>query len=558
LVVEIHRYYITVRVSSLARMIPDLLPETIENNGERIFYDAARRLPNEYTVFYSYKYYIEGVTMDQIREADFVIVHPVLGFAVVEVKQGEIGFLNGQWQEFKYGTYQPLSKDPLEQARSATFKILDVYKSKTGGKSFPLKFRYAMCFPECSKITGVIPQSVKEESIWTLNDLEALDKKIWDLFDVHEKRQERNAIDELIQKVLSPTFKLFSTLEDQIQIYKKTAQIVLTEEQERILDETEEDRHKIFFGAAGTGKTFIAMEKARRLAEQGKRVFLTCYNKNLTKVFTDHIQHPNIVAQNFHDYIYEQLEATGHDLTRDQDALDTFFKIELPDLALEYFEAMKEDEKFDSIIVDEGQDFTEEWFLCLEAMQKRSSDYYIFADPNQNLFGPGVDILKKFPASKHRLTINLRNTEKINDWLTPFLEGKITRSKLTGGIPVTPIKWKDPSEEKRLIEKEIGRLVSQGLNPSRILILSPNRKEKSCLNEVERIREWPLVDFKESSNGIKFATIRSFKGLEADVVILIGVKENSKVCTPEDVYVGASRARYLLYVFHHEDWQGNV
>lgn len=164
--------------------------------------------------------------------------------------------------------------------------------------------------------------------------------------------------------------------------------------------------------------------------------------------------------------------------------------------------------------------------------------------------------MRKFPTSKQRLTINLRNTEKINDWLSQFVEGKLPRSKLSGGVPVTGVKWKDAAEEKRLIEKEIGRLVSQGLNPSRILILSPYRKENSSLSTVNRIREWPIVDFREAANGIKFATIRSFKGLEADVVFLIGIKDGSKVCTPEDVYVGASRARYLLYVFQHEDWRG--
>jgi MoxR-like ATPase len=55
----------------------------------------------------------------------------------------------------------------------------------------------------------------------------------------------------------------------------------LTEEQERILDETALNRRMLFLGTTGPGKTFVAMEKARRLALEGKRVLLTCYNKNL-------------------------------------------------------------------------------------------------------------------------------------------------------------------------------------------------------------------------------------------------------------------------------------
>ena len=55
-----------------------------------------------------------------------------------------------------------------------------------------------------------------------------------------------------------------------------------------------------------------------------------------------------------------------------------------------------------------------------------------------------------------------------------------------------------------------------------------------------------------SANAIRFETIRSFKGLEADVVFLIGICEGEH-CARPDVYVGGSRARFLLYVFYKED-----
>ena len=67
----------------MATMIPDLLPEQIANDGERVFYMAARGLPEEYTVFYSYRYY-EVPEEEKIREADFIIVHRLAGFIVVE------------------------------------------------------------------------------------------------------------------------------------------------------------------------------------------------------------------------------------------------------------------------------------------------------------------------------------------------------------------------------------------------------------------------------------------------------------------------------------------
>ncbi|MGI6449056.1 MAG: nuclease-related domain-containing protein [Desulfitobacteriia bacterium] len=99
----------------MANMIPDILPETIENNGERMFYSAAAELPREYTVVYSYKYQLPYDVREGIREADFIIVHPALGYVVVEVKQGDIAYRGNQWCEFKNGEYQPMHKDPVEQ-----------------------------------------------------------------------------------------------------------------------------------------------------------------------------------------------------------------------------------------------------------------------------------------------------------------------------------------------------------------------------------------------------------------------------------------------------------
>jgi ATP:corrinoid adenosyltransferase len=541
----------------MAKMVPDILLDTIENNGEQIFYDWASQLPDAYTVLYSYTYQLGDEVREKFREADFVIVHPSLGYVVVEVKQGEINYQDGQWYELKAGEYYPLSKNPVEQAKTAMFSILQAYKKETKGKDFPLSIRYALCFPECSSVSGILPQSLKESGIWVNGDLENLQLKIQELFAGQEKKPDTTATGLLLDKVLAPSFKLFSSLEDKINMFKNNAQRVLTEEQERILEETEEDNRKIFFGSAGTGKTFVAMEKARRLAGEGKKIFLTCYNKNLTSIFSELDRISLVTKQNFHDFILTTLNDQGLGLVEpaQPEEIEVFYNETLPALAFDYFSCLSEDEKFDAILVDEGQDFKEEWFTCLEIMLKEHGHFYIFADLNQNIFRNGISSLKSMEMSKHKLTINLRNTERINEWITPFTGNKNIRSKLKGGLPVVSIAWTDPSEEKRAVEKEIGRLVSQGLSPNKITILSPHRKENSCLQGLDKIKEWPLIDVRSSSAyGIKFSTIRSFKGLEEDVVMVIGVKDNDKVCTAADVYVGASRARFLLYVFHHVDW----
>ena len=97
----------------MATLIPYLNPESIENTGERLFYQAAANLPGEYTVLYSFKYLIPESQYypETIREADFVIIHPALGYLTVEVKQGEVIYNNRQWLRLINGLEVPLEKD---------------------------------------------------------------------------------------------------------------------------------------------------------------------------------------------------------------------------------------------------------------------------------------------------------------------------------------------------------------------------------------------------------------------------------------------------------------
>ncbi len=536
-----------------ARVIPNLDPVSIENNGERLFYQAAAELPADYTVFYSCKYVLPGDEEhpDLIKEADFVIVHPALGYLVVEVKQGEIMYQNGRWWEQRDRDYVPMRKDPLQQAQQAMFAILDAYKSRAGSNVFPLQIRYAVAFPECSKLVGELPLDLHQDSIFLFGDLENLETRIKKIFTTGTDRANPEAAQFLIDKVLGPSFMVFARLEERMDMFNERAQRVLTEEQDRILEETELDNRKIFFGAAGTGKTFIAMEKARLLHNKGQKVFLTCFNRNLAHYCHSQLPH-GIDVQNFHDYLLDNVVTSdGKIVVPDDPALlSDFYNNELPALGFDYFSELPEAEKYDAIIVDEGQDFREDWFTCLETMLKENGCFYVFADPGQKLYQETLDSLKHYPFSKHKLTRNLRNTEVINDWLVQVAGGPETIAFLKGGMPVSVFTWTTMEEERKSIEKEIGRLVSQGVKLSRIVILSPNIKEKSCLAGMDHIKEWPLGGV-EDRGVIRFSTIRSFKGLEADIVFLVDIREGTLACTGTDVYVGASRGRYLLYVFHH-------
>jgi len=541
----------------MAVMIPNVDSLSIPNRGERLFYEAARELPADYSVFYSYTYRDQEAPDQtaQIGEADFVIVHPSLGFVVVEVKEGDIMYSRRTWYEYKESGYQKMKKDPVRQARKAMFAILNEYKRKAKGGHFPLQAKYALCFPDCKKVIGQLPTDIIPESIFLHDDLYNLEARLRQLFTA-SPFPKREAVEILNNKVLAPSFRLKGGLKEQMEIFEQQAQRILTDEQERILAETELDNRKLFLGAAGTGKTFLAIEKAKRLAAQGKKVFLTCFNRNLATYMRELLP-ASVTVFNFHDFLIHSLQKAGipYEIPAAEDEKSLFFAATLPDLAFSYFAELPVEAKFDSLIVDEGQDFNEDWFICLEAVLKKDGDFYVFADPGQALFNKDLDFFKRFPISKQRLTRNLRNTEIINQWLADRFPTHTIKPLLRGGGACRLFPWSSPAEERKMVEGEVSRLVSQGIKPCDLVILSPNIKEKSSLAGMDRIKEWPLGDaFDTRINAVRFCTIRSFKGLEADIVLLIGIKEGTLACTPRDIYVGASRARFLLYIFHDRNF----
>lgn len=549
----------------MAKMYPhyekDELVSQIKNDGERIFYEACMKLPDSYQVVYSFEYFNRG---QGEREADFIIVHPAYGYLVVEVKEGEIAYKNRKWYEWKQGLIV-LDKDPKEQAKSAMYKIRDLYSKKTG-KKFPLKYAYALCFPESDEVQGILP--VEDEMIFTKDTLENLDSAIKSAFTVWNNSIVCTNAPVVIQQLMSNVLNQSGKTKSQsigrwIGDFHEKAEVIFTEEQEHILRATSLENRLVFLGAAGSGKTFLAMEKAKRLAKEGKKVLLTCYNSLLAEFMNEKLKETklahNIEIRNYHHFSlgFLRKSSVAFEIPSNTQEKNHFFKYEVPELVLDCSDFIED--KFDSIIIDEGQDFSEEWILSLCALLNNDGDLFMFADENQTLFGDfDKRIYNLIKCSRYRLTLNLRNTEKIHEWISQFTIHKeyFGSAKLKNGKPIEFKRWKTQNEERREINKVLNYLLSQGVKPQQIVILSPFRKENSCLSDVSYIANLLIEEGNQiKDRSIRFATIMSYKGLEADVVLLIGIQNHEYLCSKTNLYVGGSRAKYYLNIFHHVDFK---
>ena len=348
----------------------------------------------------------------------------------------------------------------------------------------------------------------------------------------------------------------------------------LTEEQYDRLDELEDNPRCLFERAAGTGKTLLALEYARRADNAGAKVLFVCFNRLLGDWLRKQTQGTQISAGTWHEILKGFITASsvGEEFLADErraldgDSLVTLFEDIYPlygELALEEL-----DTPFDVLVVDEAQDLSDRTTFDLLNRTLRGGwaggTWAIFGDfTRQALYGSDqgsrVDLSE---YSEHfvraKLTLNCRNTRRIAEE-TAIIGGFSTPPFKLGhevGMPVEHRYWRTAPDLLTTLEKTVRRLINDGLQLDDMVILSSRRLENSALAAVEQVCDAPLVDSSRSldtdQSCIRYSTIHSFKGLESQVVMLVDIDEVDNDRARSLLYVGMSRARSLLILMIQE------
>jgi len=186
----------------------------------------------------------------------------------------------------------------------------------------------------------------------------------------------------------------------------------MTDDQTKMLGLLRHQHRIAVVGGAGSGKTWLALEQTRRLAKDGQSVALVCYSRGLAH-FLQRVtgawkasERPSYVGL-FHD-----LPVTwGAPRGAEDDSL--WFEEELPALLGQLVPGRPVSDRFDSIVVDEGQDFSGSWWppTLLALKDPDKGGLYVFLDEGQRVFdrSDATPIeLAPFP-----LDSNLRNTKRI-------------------------------------------------------------------------------------------------------------------------------------------------
>lgn len=524
---------------------------TPASHEDDIFECLQNKLSDDYYVFHSFKLTdLKNGTWKE-KEIDFVIYNKSKGLLFIEAKAGEVYCDKGQW---KYQSGIDM-KDPFRQADNGRWEFFNMLYSKQKHVKDPItnrcKMLHAVWFPSIfrKQIDSInLPQNALPEIILTRDDLDngpqVTIEKIFSI-QIRDGYPMLNTITDaddkfLMDNILCPKFNIIPPKSFALEKKRRHFDAMI-EEQYGLLNYLEYQRNAVINGAAGTGKTMIAIEKARRHSENGESVLFLCFNIKLKEFLEKAYPMKNVGYYTIDGFACKMCSTPIPDYNYLQDVL------------LKYYDEIKCNEfPYTHIIIDEGQDFGQkkihanEIFDLLEniVLLTETGTFYIFYDKMQLIQANDIPDYIKNADCKLTLYKNCRNTKRIAETSFKVFDKKhkpkLFDAALSGNIPF--VKFIDSTNFRDSLDKEIGKTIADGITDIQILCCSSSGK---CEFD-DFVKNEQYITKKGRT--IPYTTCRKFKGLEAEKIILVGVDKESIFDNEKMFYVGASRAKLELTV----------
>lgn len=542
----------------MALMFPATIPAEIARDPKRkaeisVYERLRRQLGDEFHVFYSSPWLgtrPDGSEVD--GEADFLVAHEVLGLLAIEVKGGGIRIdSDNNWTSTDRFGIERRIRNPVQQARASKHQLIEKLRKSDKWRPRFIRARHGVILPDVERPSNDMRPDMPLHLFAFANDMRHLDAWVRSRFRSAEETESSEkvahlgadgltAIDDLLAGPIRLLVKLRTTIDETVRdISLRTA------DQVWVLRELEDHRRMKVVGAAGTGKTILAVEKSLMLAREGLRTLLLCYNRPLSLHLASLVVgEPLITCSGFDAFARKVADQAGV-------AVGGKSTEELADALIDNFvEAGMEE--FDAVVIDEGQDFRDGWLRSLEAVVRDAANgtLYVFYDDNQNVTGSSAGYIVGLPSAERRLGMNLRNTKAIFKEANKYYRGGFVRPVGPDGVDVLWHSWNEENPATQL-SKRLGTLIkTEGITPGDIAILLPTASDVETFRSDGKIR----VGKYEASNAetrrpdrIVVDSIRRFKGLESPVVLLLvngAIQDNDEV-----LYTGMTRAQVLLEVF---------
>ena len=617
----------------MAIMIPPEIPGSAPES-EKIIFENLMHAPQarDWVIFHSI--HVDNPD-DPTKpyEIDFLILIPEY-FAVIclETKGGSYKIENGKWYLLPSGKRVT---SPFQQARTAMFALRDEFPSHFNKRSL-LSLRCAVAFTRSTfPIGGRKPRGTFIIEKPDVQVPDKLGKKLTDYTEplltsgakktLNDNNREKlletlEALDNL-RRDLEPPDMLIETPPERIfrsDLETLRPQLLrLTTDQLSSLKRVAFNDRCVIDGAAGTGKTVLAMELARQRCEAGETVALLCSNPYLSRRFerwTETLSDEDggrVVAGTPATLPFWAFRNNPALKDKHQQRLEKWDKLE-GSLKLGYLDNgwhpfidetvndLKQEGIFDYLIVDEAQNLCDEVFLKLmDKLLKNGlvEGYWtMFGDfVNQDIVSPrltedgknedGKKVLKDFGLnwSNDVLDTNCRNTHEIAETVARLVD---IESPPISGVhgPRVQIEYFESQEElNNMLEQLISDLKSREFASRQIILLSWSDDGGF---DVERAYSgWKLFNIRDAEKTLKggedpidvgsdpsrgtlrYSDIYDFQGLESEVAILVLPVTGDHVILGDSatllyerhlnrvLYTGMSRAKALLVIIAHKSYE---
>jgi len=554
------------------RMIPPYPnPNTHSNAEKRLFQELQKINWPDTICFHSLD--LPDHEYKGMGELDFVILSPQ-GLLVLEVKGGRISCKDGIWYyEDRWGEKHDSSEGPFQQARSGMFSLWERVNARSQASRLKdIVVGFGVVFPDVDfQVEGEEwdQRMVMDREKWTNGGVSGYIRelqKYWHAKYDHKPAAVSQAIVDEIAGYLRPNFDLVPSIEvlsEQIE----ARMVKLTEEQYSRLDIMEDSPRILIQGGAGTGKTFLAMEVARRHAQAGEKTLLVCFSP----VLAEHLKHQkngtDIMIRSVHGLMRTHVQ-------RDPKALEGYYPgmpITDPWFTKKLapaFELMTRDlpdsEKYDVLIVDEGQDILNLAYLGgIEHMLRggfEKGKWRIFYDPYHqggiynSMDADTLKMLEGFGAAPARLKVNCRNTDPIVTQTKIITREQFATESTGHGPEVKMIFYNNRIEQAKKLEEFLEALLAQNISPGAITILSPGQLNKSGVSQISNRFKNSIqvvngnIEDPFQQDRITFSSVAEFKGLENQYIALIDIENLDSKGDIDTLYVGMTRPRIQLWM----------
>lgn len=572
-------------------MIPSQ-PRAGANKSEQVLFQALEGIPNRpnWTVIHSLS--LTDNLFSIAGEADFVVFVPGRGILVIEAKSPNYAeYKDGDWYLDK--TPKP-DKSPLEQLNKATASIHRFLDNRGLYRDVPIA--RLLWFTSLSRFQFVnnSPGDMQffEWELALIEDLQdpvrVIEKVLDEYIKSHANRRDLvlapSDFDETAAKqaagALINDFKLYRTAEDRY-TERTIALRKIMEEQTAILDAFEDNAHVYLDGAAGTGKSFILMEAARRLSKRGFKTLVACWNVMMAEELKRELgNRPNIEVFDLNTLMLQIYGLQGNPKV----ATSEWYESTLPSRAVDALLKRPELAQYDAILIDEFQDIAGnnkilEFLIEASATKNADETILLFAgDRNQQIMSDHGKLSDPFETVKQLLPSMVHITLRTNCRSAPSLATRIPEitglsidiskhrmpESTEGGLEI--VQAKAGKESKALAD--VLRELLKAYRPSDIRVLSPFGASSSLVGELfsresgsadERWLKTQLRDPNSANGLIRWRSIQKFKGMESDVVVITDINQRAQEFAKvtgktlsEILYVGTTRAKFKCVIIASE------